>query len=71
MSTAHVEAIAFAIYTALFLALSALAFRTQRRTGYRSQWRYIALVAAALGIIILIFNLNGYAFSGQGGVSHD
>jgi cbb3-type cytochrome oxidase subunit 3 len=66
MSTAHAEAIGMAIFTAFFLGLAALAFRTQRRTGYKSQWRYVALIAAAIGIILLILNLNGYVFGGMG-----
>lgn len=56
-----------AVYTAFFLVLAGLAFRTQRRTGYKSQWRYVALIAAAFGIVVLIFNLNGHVLGGLGG----
>lgn len=67
MSTAHAEAVGMAVYTAVFLGLAGLAFRTQRRSGYKSQWRYVALIAAGIGIVLLTLNLNGFVIGGLGG----
>ena len=69
MSTAHVEAIAMGTLAAFWLAVAALSFRLQRRTGHRSQWRYVALILAAFGLFLMVLNLRGYAFSGAGAAS--
>lgn len=66
MSTAHGEAILMGALAAFWLVVSALSFRLQRRSGYRSQWRYIALALAAIGLVLMALNLNGYVFSGMG-----
>lgn len=66
MSTAHTEAIAMAVFSLFWLSVAALAFRLQRRTGQKSQWRYVALIAAAFGLVLMILNLEGHVFSGAG-----
>jgi hypothetical protein len=60
------EAVLTGGLTAVWLAVSALAFWRGRRSGRRSQWRYVALALAAVTLTLLILNLRGYEFAGPG-----
>ena len=66
MAQASGEAILTGGLTVLWLAVSAVATWWGRRTGRRSQWRYVALALAAVTLTLLVFNLRGYEFSGPG-----
>lgn len=68
MSRASSEAFLTGGLTVVWLTVSGLAFWRVRLTGRRSQWRYVALVLAAVTLTLLVFNLRGYEFVGPGGL---
>jgi hypothetical protein len=60
------EAVLTGGLTVMWLAVSAISTWRGRRTGRRSQWRYVALALAAVTLTLLICNLRGYEFVGPG-----
>jgi hypothetical protein len=66
VSKASAEALLMLGLTVMWLTVSALAFRRARRTGQRSQWRYVALALAAVTLTLMMLNLAGYVFAGPG-----
>lgn len=67
MTTAHVEAIAMALFAAVSLTLFLLAIRLRRRTGQTSPLMWPSLFGVVLGLGLMSANLGGVVFVGVGG----